>query len=107
MKNDTEGGVRLFRGDHSYRATGSPPSPGDDDVRPGENSKDDKKDCKGQNFCFENRGKHLAKTDIFKPEPIAIVTHEEGQHCPRCNDDHGNKQKSLFQVHQQPPELEM
>ena len=107
MKNDTEGRVRLCRGGNSYRAGGSPPSPGDDNIRPGENSKDGEKDCKGQNFCPEDRGKHLGKTDIFKPEPIAIVLNEDGQHCHCCNDDPGNKEEFLFQVHEKPPELEM
>ena len=107
MKNNTEGGVRQFRGGHSYWTCGSAPSPGDDNVRRGENSKDAGKDCKGQKFCPENLGKHPAKTDILKPEPIAIVLHEEGQHCRCCNDEHGNQQEFLFQIHENPAELEM
>jgi hypothetical protein len=77
-------------------------SPGNEKVYCGKDAEEESKGYKGQSFGPENRDKYFGKTQVLKPQPIAVVMNKNIQDNQGDNRDEYNNQWSLLEFHNLP-----
>ena len=102
MKNKLDGCSGALRGYESHLARMGTLSPGNDEVHCGKDAEQESKGNKGQTFGPENRDKYFGKTQVLKPQPIAVVTNKNIEESQSDNRNTDKNQWSLPEFHNLP-----